>query len=449
MKKAIAVTILLTSSLFIASCSEIAYNKNDDMDLMSRQSFIIYQMPERTVVQNKIDQDDKIFFTHADEAIQYAIDTLPEQGGDVTLLSGKYILKDQINLKSKVQLKGSGPATELWIDDEHKTGNAFSLSVLDRVSISNLSIKAAPDNPNAKTGIKAKHCGDCQFKDVFCLNLKEHGIHLGDRSFLCEIRGCKFANIGISAIYLEGLDRKGRGGDYVPNLITNCIIYAGGEGIRANDSLVINIIACEVYQTGGIAFHFANGSNSILVSGCRTYQIQNDAVVVEDSHEINLSSNIFCWQEGHGIVLKNVTWGTLTGNNVIDSGSVNLFDPDKERWAYLLKTPNDLDWDQYIKNGINLLNETKGITVAGNAVFNWGNVLPMDYGIYEDSTCSNNVVTGNNINYCRTAGISLHGTNSKQANNFSDIDVSYHGTKTDFLHRFDTRRIQRFIREQK
>jgi hypothetical protein len=46
-------------------------------------------------------------------------------------------------------------------------------------------------------------------------------------------------------------------------------------------------------------------------------------VVADHSHEFNLSSNIFCWHERHGVLIQDRNWGTIAGNEVIDTGSYN------------------------------------------------------------------------------------------------------------------------------
>ena len=254
------------------------------------------------------------------------------------------------------------------------------------------------------------------------VGFKQFGIWLRASSFLCELSGCSVADNDSINIYLENLDQ-GRGGNWVPNLVSDCKVYGGGKGISLKKSIVVNIVGCLAYQTRGTAFSVTDYSCSVLISGCRTYQIQSDAVVVEDSHEINISSNIFCWHEGHGIVLNNVHWGTISANNVIDNGSINLVtqpfeseliralevDVRGEKYAHKfhMTPPENAVIDN--KNGIVLTGETMGVTVSGNAVFNWQPAPHMDYGIIEHSTCSNNIISSNNINFSQKEGVRSRG----------------------------------------
>jgi hypothetical protein len=162
-------------------------------------------------------------------------------------------------------------------------------------------------------------------------------------------------------------------------MISDLTIYGGGHGIECNYAIVVNITGCQIFQTKGYGIYLHTVSNSVLVTGCRTFQIEIDAILVEDSHEINISGNIFCWHRGHGLILKNVTWGTITANNIIDSG---------------VRAGDGVE-----RNGIVMSEETRSIQVTGNAIFNWGDQVPMMYGIVEGEKCSLNTIAFNNINF--------------------------------------------------
>jgi hypothetical protein len=370
----------------------------------------------------------------ADEAIQFAVDRLGKNGGAVLLQCGTFRLAKQVNLASRVSLRGSGTGTALWIEETHDTGIAVMANQADGVTVSDLAIKAAKNTRSAKAGVVIDNSGSCSVRNVFCLGLREHGIWLRNNAFLCEVSGCKLADIGKSGIFLEMLFRSGRGGDYVPNLVANCIVYAGGIGIECSRAIVANIMGCEVFESGGYGFCVRNTSNSVLISGCRTFQIRDDAVMIDTSDEINISSNVFCWHEGHGVVLKKVTWGTITGNEVIDTGSVN-----KDLEGF--KLPAGFPY----KNGIYLHSGTRGISVTGNSIFNWPVAPPMAHGILEDVTCQKNVITSNNVNFCKTDVSSL-GRDSKAANNVSYLPEPFRQRKpTVRLQTFDVAVIRRFI----
>ena len=413
-----------------------------------RQSYEIYQQDAQYKVRGQIDFKEYFSSAQADQSIQFALDTLGK-GGEVYLHPGTYTLVEPVLVPSYTSLRGGGSSTVLQIAETHRTGTALLGHGVNRITISDLTVRGG--HAQAKIGILIDHGGDCQVEDVLVVGMRKYGIELSNNSFLCEIRGAKVANAGVSGIFLHKLARGGRGGDYVPNLITNCIVYGGNRGITCDEALVINIVGCQVYQTASYGFHIRNGSNSVLLSGCRTYQISDDAVVVEASHEINISSNIFCWHTGHGLVLRNVLWGTVTGNNIIDSGSINLFDPQEDSLIAsgdrpFTKRPEE-DRTISLYNGIVIASGSKGLTVSSNAIFSWPVVPPMRYGIAEDSTCFSNLITANNINFCQQGDILSQGKETEVANNVSYIEEPHYGKRSQKFQYYDTRLLDKFVEE--
>ncbi|MFW5872512.1 MAG: right-handed parallel beta-helix repeat-containing protein, partial [bacterium] len=296
---------------------------------------------------------------NADVVIQQLLNNLQGLGGNIDLMSGKYPIKTQLKIPSHVTISGKGSSTVVLIEKTAKIESAFYSDSTNKVTIKELTISS--ENPiETHSGIIFNHVGDCLVKDVSISGMGGYGIWYRDRTFLSEIRGCKISGSGKSGIFLQGLKSKSRAGDFVPNLITNCIIYGGNYGIELEHSLVTNIISCEVYMTKSIGFYLHSNSNSTLINGCRTFQIQNDAVRVVDSHELNVSSNIFCWHDGHGIVLDNVIWGNVNGNNFIDNGHINIVPKDGNVTSYMVLVPDSINVLDSLKCGIFATNETKG-----------------------------------------------------------------------------------------
>ncbi len=191
---------------------------------------------------------------------------------------------------------------------------------------------------------------------------------------------------------------------------------------------MVNLIGCSVFQPSGIGYYIHKSSNSVLLSGSRSFQVEQDAVVVEGgSHEINISGNIFCWQRGHGIVLRGANWGSVTGNNVIDSG---------------VRTR-----DGSARNGIMLEAGCKGLQVTGNAVFNWGDQVPMAFGIIEDSTGVNNLISHNNINFFTQQAVQSAGKGTLAKDNVSEGPRAYVGMDRKGFPDFDTRKIDAYLND--
>lgn len=444
MKNYYTILFFLLSTLFLFNCS--AKYKGD-----LSQGYELFRLNDEYLVRGRIDLETHFKSNKAGEAIQYALNSVKKSGGEVYLHPGLYQVSKQINVPGHTTLAGSGNATKLAFAENHDSGIAISCKGVDKAVIKDLFISSASSNKSAKTGIVIDSCGDVTVEDITCVGMQDHGIVLKNNSFLSEIRGCKIGGTGKSGILVEKLDKGGRGGDWVPSLISNCIVYACGKGIETSRSLVVNITDCQVYQTKGHGFHIHSKSNSVIISGCRTFQVTGNAVNVDESHEINISSNIFCWQTEEGIVLNKVMWGTVAANNIIDNGSINLFDPSEDSLIKadlkrpFIKSPSE-NQEIPLYNGISLLNETKGVTVTANAIFNWPIVPPMQYGIEEDTTCFSNLISGNNINFCKE-GILSQGEKTIVESNQVYAEQPYYGKAAEKYQYFDTRLMEEFIEE--
>ncbi|MFV0269540.1 MAG: right-handed parallel beta-helix repeat-containing protein [Draconibacterium sp.] len=314
---------------------------------------------------------------------------------------------------------------------------------------------------SAKTSLLIDSCGLISAEKITCIGMREHGIVLSNNSFLCSINNCKVGATGESAIAVKNLFKGGRGGDWVPSQIANCVVFSCGKGIECEKSLVINISDCQVYQTFGPAFYIHSESNSVIITGCRTYQITGSSVVVQNSHEINISGNMISWSTEHGIILDNVKWGAVAGNNIIDNGSINIFNPDEDsliiadyRRPFTKKISQNLEVENY--NGVWMRNKTMGIAVTGNSIYNWHVVPPMKHGIEEDSTCVANNISANNINYCVKESILSKGKETLVSENKVYPEIPYYRLNSNkpFAPKnikeyqvFDTRLIREFIDE--
>ena len=424
------------------------------------QDYEIYQDGELFIARGKITHEQLISGKDASRIIQAAVDALPESGGEVLIHRGEYPIHKQVNLKSRITLRGSGRSTRLMVSIADSEVAGVKLEGLKGTKVTDMELISADENL-AFAGIHMKHCGDCEINDLYCEGFPGYGIYVNDRSFLNTIDNCSLASNKKAAVKMEKLSGGGRGGDYVPNLITDCTIYGGGRGIEFVNVLVANIVGCQIYQTEGPAFHFSEWTCSVVISGCRTFQILDDVFVAENSNEMCITGNTFCWQEGHGIVLDSSSWGTITGNMIIDNGSINMFDPARHPFIKYQADPNRQFIDTAIpgkpiplKHGVVLKNHCKGYTVTGNAIFNWPATPKMGWGIIEDSSCFKNVFVANNINKCEYGDILSEGMESEVHSNISFIEGAYHGdlewdeNPDSLLYQFyDYRLIREFIKE--
>ncbi|MEM9226635.1 MAG: hypothetical protein AAGA45_01590 [Verrucomicrobiota bacterium] len=339
----------------------------------------------------------------ASSLIQTALDKLKGTGGRIMIEPGTYVLTKPLQLHGRTQLKGAGPATILSVCESNPDGAGLMLASVNNVTVADICIEASFGSKASKSGIVVDNCADCSFNEVFCLNFSEYGFLVRNGSAFCKLTNCKAANNAKANFCLSHLDRFRTGdyGDFVPNLVSSCYSYGGGTGFLADKALCQNFIACVAYQSGKAAFHVANWSNSTLISGCRSFQTEEQAVLIEDSSEINVSSSIFCWQRGHGIEVKNSTWGTICGNEIMDAGASS---------------------DSY-KYNLYMHTDVKSYQVTGNVLFTWADQRPTESGIYETEDCCENSFVGNAINYYKKEGLVSLGKQSKASENIMQPDA--------------------------
>ena len=428
----------------IISCSQTP--------VVNDQNYEIYPGGDGYVVRGAIDLKTLHTSNQATEAIQWAVNKLGE-GGEVFLHKGKYLLTAEIELNSNVTLRGSGTGSQLIIQGDHATGNALIIKDKNNASVVDLAIKSIKDNNKSNTAITVDNSGNCTIDGVTIVGMKQDGILFTNNTFISTITNCRIAACEGNAIKLHKLARGGRGGDFVTNNVESSSIYLGGYGVYCDNALDLNIRDITTYQTKMPGYFVGNHSNSTLVSSCRSFQTQNDAIVVDHSHEINISSCIFSWSEGNGLVLNEVRWGTITGNNFIDNGSINPFERDVDSlvvqgsrpFRRMPRTPEDRN---SVKSGVVMSNNTKGVTVTGNAIFNWPAAPMMQYGIVEDATCMNNVISSNNVNHYKNSNVSSNGKGTQVQGNFGYGEKPYEGSIGIVeLQYFDLRLMEIFVED--
>ena len=369
-----------------------------------------------------------------------------EIGGEVYFHRGVYQLGRPIQLQSNVSLRGSGKNSILLVSASNEEGMAIVGTEIEGATISSVTIKPE-ETQSSHTGISMSSCSNCKISNAFIKGFLKFGIHIHTSSAFCDVTSCDLAGNMEANVKFERL-HEGTVGDFIPCTISNCNIFGGGKGVECDFAIVVNITACSFVHSFPCAIHIHKFSCSNLVSGCRTFQIKGDAVVVEDSNEINISSNIFCWHEGHGIVFRNVLWGTVSVNNVIDTGSKNLKEGEPHPSQHFFMKPKpDFDRDKYRKSGILLEGTTQGLTVNGNALFSWPHILRMDPAIKEGEGCNHNIITGNNINAFKgDEAISISGENSKEMQNLIGPNLSLREEEAPgFLQVFNEQRMNDYI----
>jgi len=399
MKSLIPLALLLTAAHCLANDFNV-FIKGGEINVQERFS-------NETILQTD----------NAAEAIQHALDATEKEGGQIYLGSGRFFLDEPLQMGSNTSLIGSGRSTKLVVGDKNKMGVGIIAQDTMGIAISDLCVTPG-DNTAAKVGIILDNCGNARISNIFAVAFADYGIWIRNKTFLSEIVSCVFAGNKKANIFGKDLNW-GDHGDFMPNLISNCTIFGGGKGIELDFVIVMNIIGCNIYQTNDIGIHIYNQSNSVAIIGSRTFQISADAVVVENSHELNITGNVFCWHTGHGIILKDCAWGVISGNEVIDNGSYN---PGGDNFKSFFK---DMNPDEMPLKSAIILDKTRGYTISSNTIFNWRLAPKMQFGIHEKANSFKNSIQGNNINYFLDAAIKSEGEGTLVANNVELADITY------------------------
>jgi hypothetical protein len=417
------------------------------------EGLYLYDDGDQYIVAGAHSRQVKGRYADAPTALEAAMTLLPKGGGEIQFGPGTYPFGRAVRLRSYLRLRGQGTGTRLlW--EQGATGAALLIAdEVNQTRIEDLAVVARHPSDSLTAGILLRNCGECVVEDVSVMGAFDHGITLDRDVFLSKLTGCHLGGMRGSGIFLDSLNHSGRGGDFLPNIISECVIFDCEYGIEGNNAIVVNILGCAIFQTRSHGFYLHNISHSILISGCRTFQLGGDAVHLNQAWETNLNGNIFCWHEGHGIVLDNVTWGTISGNNIIDNGSMNLYPlvdsstvpkyPDADIW---LAIPHG-DTLFPDKAGIFMANNTRGITITSNAIWNWPLLPPMTYGIEADSSCNHNIVSLNTIDFARDGGILMPGPDNLVRDNMEHLGRNYVAPGSDKWQSFDLRLMRDYQRE--
>ena len=391
-------TIVFSASLLLLFAG-LSHGATPDVNLSSLpQGFVILKNGNSSIALKEISREVFAEDARADIVFIDCIEALArEGGGEIRVGQGVYEFNRPVELRSSIKITGSGRATTFKPSSQNTDGSIFIGVNCDGVVLADFTCQGDLSNKNEKSaGIIFHGCGDCEIRSVFARDFSGYGFWLRNNAFLCRIHDCVSAGNGKAGYYISEINAGGRGGDYITNDIKNCLSYAErGNGFELISSLCVNIAGCNVYHAKGNGYYFRQGANSILLTGSRCFKAEGNGILVENSHELNVTGNIVCWNRGHGIELNHVIWGAVTGNEFIDSGG--SVEPKK--------------------HGIYIHTDSRGLQVTGNQIFAWEDQLPMIYGIYENDDCQSNNITGNFINRYENEAIYSKGKGSLCSDN--------------------------------
>jgi len=374
------------------------------------QNYFVYS--NKGLIEVKGEIDGKLLVKEKDPAtsINKAILHVNKNGGgELKISTGLYEINSPIILKSNIRLTGSGLGTVLKMGTANKESFIIKGEVIEQITVADLTLQGI-DEQKESSGILFDHVGMGVINGVYARDFDKAGIWIRNDCFMCEVNSCLTSGNNFAGVYLSQNNWSGRGGNAVPNLITNCKSYGeDGNAFELWRSTCNNLVGNIVYQCKGHGFYLHEQSCSNLISGCRVFSGFKNAVYCNWAPETAVTGNIFCWNKGHGIEFENVVWGTISGNNIIDNGEV--VDYAKDGW---------ITGSSY---GIYMHSDTKSIQVTGNAIFNWPDGHPpMIDGIYEAADCMFNNITNNNVQHYTGKPANVNGKNSVENNNMGNPD---------------------------
>jgi parallel beta-helix repeat protein len=358
------------------------------------QSYLLYKTKDKILARGRATGEIILQSENAASVIQDTLDILESQGGGELLIEcGTYLVDTPLNLPDMVSVRGIGRATVLKLDHANADGTIFYAEGKQSVRIADLTCQGLPAASRG-TGILFDECGDCEISGVHARDFREYGFLLRNNCFMNRLQNNTTSGNGLAGTLVKDT-KSGRGGDWTPNLIIGCTsIGEEGHGFELSFAICTNIVGCQVYQPTGHGFYIHSESNSTCLSGSRVYQGSQNGILVENSHELNVSSNIVCWNKGHGIELNYVVWGTVSANNFIDNGGRT-----QQRYGIYIHT------------------DTHSVQVTANAIFNWEGHKPMLGGIFEALDCSHNQISHNTINYYTDDAVTSLGRESISTHN--------------------------------
>lgn len=333
------------------------------------QSYMVFKDDHMYVCRSEGDGTELMRDESASRVIQFAIDMNNANGDNKVLLGkGSFSLEMPLKMKENTWLHGKQRGTVLLVLDP--VNNGIEVTRADNVKISDLTIISA-DNFNSLSGIFGEESQNCIIQDVHIYGFVKSGISFSDNSSGFKINRCTFIGNEQSHIYLE---RNGKN-DHDQSQISNCTFYCGGYGIIAKRGTSIskglkitdNIFA----QIKGMAVD--SDFDSTEITGNKLYWIGLDGMRV-GGEGFMISGNINSWIRGHGLVLDSAKNGIISVNNFTDLG---------------VRSRNG-----FRKSGVAIY-RSSGNSILGNSIWNFGDQGCLEYAVYEQSDCSNNVIKGN------------------------------------------------------
>jgi hypothetical protein len=360
------------------------------------QNVVIAKRGDSTIARDKF--DGKALFSNRSSSIvfQQAADLLyKNKGGTIEVLNGLYEIDSTIVINKNVSVIGSGKSTrfKLSIVNAQNRGIIFLADRADNCTLADFTCIGIPSH-NKSAGVVIDSTGFATVRNLFTINFSGYGIWLRNRCFGCKIDNNFTARNGKAGTFISDINTS-RGGWFAPNKISGGYsYYEEGNAFEFSQAICQDIVGCVAYLAKGHGIYMHSQSTSNLISGNRIFMCYGNGITIENTYEMNISSNICGWNNGINLLLDHCVWATVSANEFIDAGG-----------------RRDPQYSIYMKNG------TKSVQIGNNAIFNWWDNQIMRGGVYEDTSCLENQITDNIVNYYKEDAVKALGTNTIAAFN--------------------------------
>ena len=353
------------------------------------QSYFIYQKNGKTVARGRVEGDELARDTNASVVIQHTLQVLADQaGGELQFESGVYEIDTSLYIPSNVKISGSGYSTVFKQAPSYSADSIFLVEGQQHVRFVDFTCQGLPDGKPC-SGIILDDSGLCEIHGVYARDFSQYGFWVRNNSFMNRLVDNLTSGNHQAGTFIDRTEWS-RGGRFIPNNLIGCFSYAEeGHGFEFHRAICQDVVGCVAYQMKGHGYYMRD-STSNLISGCRAFMGFQNGIMIENTYEMNISSNIIGWNWGHCLELDRCTWATVSANEFIDPGGRQ--DP---------------------KYGIYMHGDTKGIQVSANTIFAWWDNQIMQGGIYEAEGCQENQITDNNINYYKDEAVFAGGMDGR------------------------------------
>ena len=344
------------------------------------QSYVVYEKNGEYIARGRVEGDELTRDVHATAVIQQAMQALESQGGEIGFEGGVYEIEAAIHVPANISLRGSGYATVFKQAQSISDGMIFLVQGQQHVRFADFTCQGVPSDA-ACSGIVLDDSGLCEIRGVYARDLNQYGFWVRNNSFMNRLVDNMTSGNGRAGTFVDRTQWS-RGGRFIPNKIIGCFSYADeGHGFEFYRAICQDIVGCVAYQMRGHGYYMRD-STSNLISGCRAFMGFQNGILIENTYEMNISSNIIGWNWGHCLELNRCTWATVSANEFIDPGG--------------RREP---------RYGIYMHGDTKSVQVTGNAIFAWWDNQIMQGGIHESEECQENQITDNIVNYYKDEAV--------------------------------------------